>query len=235
MFDEIFAFCEKDVMNALDTDDKNVRDARMVPVKDAILENFTEKYPELPGMMEELIYKIQKKIVRRWLLADDRAVTLDVVLLQVVQQTSSVTNHLLQTAAAVEVLLVSLEVLGQVSDAVGQDSNLYFGRTCVALVSSILLDDVEFYFFLHGFFTFQKIFIYVSLSNRWVKKLLNSLVSENRAHAYDSIIPHFFGFVNTFFKTFLLYLYIFIIYFRSRTPARRKNHYFDEKKTKKSG
>ena len=31
MFDKIFAFCEKDVMNALDTDDKNVRDARMVP------------------------------------------------------------------------------------------------------------------------------------------------------------------------------------------------------------
>ena len=74
MFDEIFAFCEKDVMNALDTDDKNVRDARMVPVKDAILENFTEKYPELPGMMEELIYKIQKKIVRRWLLVDKKRV-----------------------------------------------------------------------------------------------------------------------------------------------------------------
>lgn len=168
-------------------------------------------------------------------LADDRAVTLDVVLLQVVQQTSSVTNHLLQTAAAVEILLVSLEVLGQVSDAVGQDSNLYLGRTCVTLVGSVLLNDVEFCFFLHGFFTFQKIFIYVSLSNRWVKKLLNSLVSENRAHAYDSIIPHFFGFVNTFFKTFLLYLYIFIIYFRSRVPAGRKNHYFDEKKTKKNG
>ena len=74
MFDEIFAFCEKDVMNALDTDDKNVRDARMVPVKDAILENFTEKYPELSGMMEELIYKIQKKIVRRWLLVDKKRV-----------------------------------------------------------------------------------------------------------------------------------------------------------------
>ena len=74
MFDEIFAFCEKDVMNALDTDDKNVRDARMVPVKDAILEKFTEKYPELPNMMEELIYKIQKKIVRRWLLVDKKRV-----------------------------------------------------------------------------------------------------------------------------------------------------------------
>ncbi|MEE0928843.1 MAG: polyribonucleotide nucleotidyltransferase, partial [Acutalibacteraceae bacterium] len=54
MFDKIFDFCEKDVMNALDTDDKNIRDARMVPVKDAILEKFEEEYPDLPGMMEEL-------------------------------------------------------------------------------------------------------------------------------------------------------------------------------------
>ncbi|MBR3895317.1 MAG: polyribonucleotide nucleotidyltransferase [Clostridia bacterium] len=74
MFDEIFAFCEKDVMDALDTDDKNVRDAKMVPIKDAILAQFTEKYPDLPGMMEELVYKIQKKIVRRWLLVDKKRV-----------------------------------------------------------------------------------------------------------------------------------------------------------------
>ena len=74
MFDEIFAFCEKDVMDALDTDDKNIRDAKMVPVKDAILEKFTEKYPALPTMMEELVYKIQKKIVRRWLLVDKKRV-----------------------------------------------------------------------------------------------------------------------------------------------------------------
>ncbi len=74
MFDEIFAFCEAGVMEALDTDDKNVRDAKMVPVKDAILENFSEKYPNLPGMMDELVYKIQKKIVRRWLLVDKKRV-----------------------------------------------------------------------------------------------------------------------------------------------------------------
>ncbi len=74
MFEKVFAFCEKDVMEALDTDDKNVRDARMVPIKDAILEKFTEEYPDLPGQMEELIYKIQKKIVRRWLLVDKKRV-----------------------------------------------------------------------------------------------------------------------------------------------------------------
>ena len=74
MFDEVFAFCEKDVMEALDTDDKNIRDAKMVPIKDAIVEKFSEKYPEIGGMMDELVYKIQKKIVRRWLLVDKKRV-----------------------------------------------------------------------------------------------------------------------------------------------------------------
>ena len=74
MFDEIFAFCEKDVMFALDTDDKNVRDARMVPIEDSIVAEFGEKYPDLPTIMPELIYKIQKKIVRRWLLEDGKRV-----------------------------------------------------------------------------------------------------------------------------------------------------------------
>ncbi|MCI9449808.1 MAG: polyribonucleotide nucleotidyltransferase [Clostridiales bacterium] len=74
MFDKIFAFCEKDVMFALDTDDKNVRDARMEPVRDAIMEQFIEEYPELETIYPELIYKIQKKIVRRWLLDDKKRV-----------------------------------------------------------------------------------------------------------------------------------------------------------------
>ena len=74
MFDKIFAFCEKDVMEALDTDDKTVRDAKMFPIKEAILANFSEEYPDLSTMMEELVYKIQKKIVRRWLLVDKKRV-----------------------------------------------------------------------------------------------------------------------------------------------------------------
>ena len=87
-------------------------------------------------------------------LADDRAVTLDISLLQVVQKVSSVTDHLLKTAAAVEVLLVGLQVLGQVSDAVGKDRDLNLGRARVSLVGCVLLDNGELFFFLHGFFTF---------------------------------------------------------------------------------
>ena len=74
MFDEIFAFCEKDLMVALDTDDKTVRDARIAPIYDAIVEKFSEKYEGLSGMMDELLYKMQKKIVRRWLLVDKKRV-----------------------------------------------------------------------------------------------------------------------------------------------------------------
>ncbi|MBR7116571.1 MAG: polyribonucleotide nucleotidyltransferase, partial [Clostridia bacterium] len=74
MFDEIFAFCEERVMEALDTDDKNVRDAKMQPIMDDIVATFEEKYPDIKVKLAELIYKIQKKIVRRWLLVDKKRV-----------------------------------------------------------------------------------------------------------------------------------------------------------------
>ncbi|MBQ3928000.1 MAG: polyribonucleotide nucleotidyltransferase, partial [Clostridia bacterium] len=70
MFDEIFEHVEKDLMFALDTDDKSVRDERIKPIYDDIVNTFSEKYPDLPNQMEELLYKLQKKIVRRWLLVD---------------------------------------------------------------------------------------------------------------------------------------------------------------------
>ncbi len=74
MFDEIFAYVEEDVKAALDTDDKNVRDERMEPVQDKVMEAFLEKYPDLEVVYPELIYKIQKKIVRNWLLVDKKRV-----------------------------------------------------------------------------------------------------------------------------------------------------------------
>ncbi len=74
MFDKVFDYCEKAVMEALDTDDKTVRDAKMQPIMDDILATFSEEYPEMDVILPELIYKIQKKIVRRWLLVDKKRV-----------------------------------------------------------------------------------------------------------------------------------------------------------------
>ena len=73
-------------------------------------------------------------------LGNDSAVAFDVVLLEVAEEVPSVTDHLIQTAAAVVVLLVQLQVLGKCVDAEGQDSDLYFRRTGVAFVNLVLFD-----------------------------------------------------------------------------------------------
>ncbi len=67
MFDAIEAFAAERVAFALDTDDKNIREERLNPIKDDIHNEFDEKYPEQIAMIDECIYKLQKKIVRNWL------------------------------------------------------------------------------------------------------------------------------------------------------------------------
>ncbi|MBR6338367.1 MAG: polyribonucleotide nucleotidyltransferase [Ruminococcus sp.] len=67
MLDEINAVVGDKLKYALDTDDKNVRDARLVPIQDEVLEKFSEKYENLPEIIGEVMYKLQKNIVRDWL------------------------------------------------------------------------------------------------------------------------------------------------------------------------
>ncbi len=67
MFDAIEEFASERVKFALDTNDKNVREARLNPIKDDIHAKFDEEYPEKTAMIDECIYKLQKKIVRNWL------------------------------------------------------------------------------------------------------------------------------------------------------------------------
>ena len=45
------------------------------------------------------------------------------------------------------VMDVGTQMLGELVDAVGEDSNLYLGGTGVALMGSVLGDDLIFYFF----------------------------------------------------------------------------------------
>ncbi|MCL2693714.1 MAG: polyribonucleotide nucleotidyltransferase [Oscillospiraceae bacterium] len=74
MFEAIRAFAEDKVKYALDTNDKNVREERLTPVKNEIHEKFNEQYPEQISMIDECIYKLQKQIVRRWLLDEGKRV-----------------------------------------------------------------------------------------------------------------------------------------------------------------
>ena len=74
MFEDIKAYAYDAVCQALDTDDKNIRDERMQVVYDDVFTHFAEKYPEMEEAMGEALYKLQKVIVRHWLFHDHKRV-----------------------------------------------------------------------------------------------------------------------------------------------------------------
>lgn len=67
LFDAVEAMVGEQVKYALDTNDKNERDARLQPIIDAVHEKYDSEYPEQGAMLDECLYKLQKKIVRNWL------------------------------------------------------------------------------------------------------------------------------------------------------------------------
>ena len=68
---DVYAKHLDEVKDAMNTDDKNVRDAAMLPIMDAI----AAEHPELTAADLDLIsYKLQKKVVRTWLLEDGKRV-----------------------------------------------------------------------------------------------------------------------------------------------------------------
>ena len=74
MFDAIKEFAIEDVKFALDTDDKRIRDERLRPVYDAVHAKFDEVYPEEIAKIDDCMYKLQKYVVRRWLLDEGKRV-----------------------------------------------------------------------------------------------------------------------------------------------------------------
>ena len=57
---------------ALDTDDKNVREERLTAARLDFAEKFAEKYEDFEENIEVCLYKMQKKVVKKWLLAGKR-------------------------------------------------------------------------------------------------------------------------------------------------------------------
>ena len=64
---QIEDFCIEDVKKALDTDDKNVRDEALLPIYDAVHEKFDELFEGTEGKIDEIMYLVQKHVVRAWL------------------------------------------------------------------------------------------------------------------------------------------------------------------------
>ena len=74
---------------------------------------------------------------------DDALVTIKVLALEVVQQPAAFADHLDQSEARVIVLRVRPEVIGQLLDALGEDSDLDFRGACVRIVGSVIVDEVR--------------------------------------------------------------------------------------------
>ncbi len=64
---EIEEFCIEDVKKALDTDDKLVRDEALLPIYAAVHEKFDERFEDNEGKIDEIMYLVQKHVVRAWL------------------------------------------------------------------------------------------------------------------------------------------------------------------------
>ncbi|MBR6408415.1 MAG: polyribonucleotide nucleotidyltransferase [Clostridia bacterium] len=75
LFEEVKAFAIEDIKFAMDTDDKKVRDERLKPIYEAVHEKFDEQVgEENVAVLDDCLYKVQKFVVRRWLLDEQKRV-----------------------------------------------------------------------------------------------------------------------------------------------------------------
>ena len=72
LFDAICAEYMDEARAALDTDDKNVREERWNAMVAKWIERYQADHPDLGSYLEEFTYKLQKKIVKAWLLEGHR-------------------------------------------------------------------------------------------------------------------------------------------------------------------
>ena len=72
LFEKIVENYYEKVQYCMDTDDKNVREERYNVVVNEMLEQFGEEYPEITAQLDEITYKIQKKVVKNWLMQGKR-------------------------------------------------------------------------------------------------------------------------------------------------------------------
>ena len=72
LWNAIKAMSYDKIKYALDTDDKNIRDERMGVIEDEITEALSEQFPDIAEQLGEILYKLQKEIVRAWLVEGRR-------------------------------------------------------------------------------------------------------------------------------------------------------------------
>ncbi len=72
LLDDLMAYGLGQIEHALDTDDKNIREERLTAARLDFAEKFAEKYEDFETHIEVCLYKMQKKVVKKWLLEGKR-------------------------------------------------------------------------------------------------------------------------------------------------------------------
>ena len=72
LYEELKANILDRVRECMDTDDKTIRDKRLKVLSDELIEEYIEKYPDMEQFLGECLYKLQKIVVRQWLLEGKR-------------------------------------------------------------------------------------------------------------------------------------------------------------------
>ena len=72
LLDDLCAYGMDQIEHALDTPDKNVREERLTAARRDFAEKFADKYEDFDVNIDVCLYKMQKKVVKKWLLAGKR-------------------------------------------------------------------------------------------------------------------------------------------------------------------
>ena len=101
----------------------------------ALPDRYILQKPAEAGSMQDL------DVVANAELLDESAVVINVAILDVLEQTTTLTDELHEATTGVVVLLVLLEVLGEVLNAVRHDGDLNLGGTGIAFAFAVLSDE----------------------------------------------------------------------------------------------
>ena len=74
MLKQVAEYTRDDLKEALYTNDKTVREERLNPIYKKVHEKFDSIFPDMSNKLDECLYKVQKQIVREWILEEHKRV-----------------------------------------------------------------------------------------------------------------------------------------------------------------
>ena len=100
-------------------------------------------------------------------LRDNRTVTVDILLNQIVQQITAAANHFQKSSAGMVVIFMGFQMFRQIVDSFCQNCDLDFRRTGVVFMGAVGIDNRLFFFFqqhyFHLFYQDYSIYFYFQL------------------------------------------------------------------------